>query len=150
MKTIYKRTTKKDQEVAEACVPYLKASAEKRPKSTDKIEILIKDTGETIRIPNKAYLLLIEILEQMAQGKSINLVTGDSELSTQQAANILNISRPYLVKLLEDGKIPFTRTGSHRRVKLSDVMIYQNKMAKSRKTHLENLARISQELKLGY
>jgi excisionase family DNA binding protein len=101
-------------------------------------------------VPKKAYLLFIEIIEQMAQGKSIHLLSGDSDLTTQQAAEILNVSRPFVVKLLEDGEIPFSKTGSHRRVKLSDVMHYHNKMAKSRKTHLENLARISQELKLGY
>ena len=150
MKTIYKRTTKKDQEVAEACVPYLKASAEKRPKSTDKIEIIIKDTGETIRIPNKAYLLLIEILEQMAQGKSVHLLPGDSELTTQQAADILNVSRPYVVKLLEEGKIPFKKTGSHRRVRLADLMNYKKQFDDKRRKHLDNLTRISQELNLGY
>jgi excisionase family DNA binding protein len=150
MKTIYKQTTQKDQQAAEACVPYLKKAITKKDISPENIEITVKDSGETIQVPKKAYLLFIEIIEQMAQGKSVHLLPGDSELTTQQAADILNVSRPYVVKLLEEGKIPFKKTGSHRRVRLADLMNYKKQFDDKRRKHLDNLTRISQELNLGY
>lgn len=128
MKTIYKRTTQKDQELAEAAVPYLKKAIAETGSSSENIEITVKNSGETIEVPKKAYKLLVEILEQMEHGNSITLVPGDSDLTTQQAADIINMSRPYLVKLLEEGKIPFTLTGSHRRVKLTDIVAYKNSL----------------------
>lgn len=150
MKTIYKRTTQKDQEVAEASVPYLKKAIADKVGSSENIEILIKNTGEIIHVPKKAYKLLIEILEQMALGNSITLVSGDSDLTTQQAAEILNVSRPFLVKLLEDGEIPYTKTGSHRRVRLSDLMEYNRILKSNQRKNLDLLAKQAQELNLGY
>ena len=150
MKTIYKRTTQKDQELAEGSVPYLKKAISKDNPASDKIEILVKHSGETIQVPKRAYLLLIEIVELMAQGKSIHLLPGDSELSSQQAADILNISRPYLVKLLENGEIPFTKTGTHRRVKLSNVIEYNKVLKRIQRKNLDLLAKQAQELNLGY
>lgn len=150
MKTIYKQTTQKDQQVAEACVPYLKKAITKKNVSTENIEIIVKDSGETIQVPKKAYLLFIEIIEQMALGKSVHLLPGDSELTTQQAADILNVSRPYFVKLLEDGEIPFTKTGSHRKVRLADLMEYNRTLKSIQRKHLDLLAKQAQELNLGY
>lgn len=150
MKTIYKRTTQKDQKVAEGSVPYLKKAISDNDNSTENIEILIKDCNETISVPKKAYLLLVEILEQMALGKTITLVPGDSDLSTQQAADILNISRPYMVKLLEQGEIPFTKTGSHRRVRLTDIVEYSSVLKRNQPTNPDLPAQQAQEVKPGY
>jgi len=67
-------------------------------------------------------LLLFEILDNMAMGKSITLIPSEAEVSTQQAADMLNVSRPHLVKLLEKGEIPFKKVGSHRRIQLKDLI----------------------------
>ncbi|MNS92186.1 Helix-turn-helix domain protein [compost metagenome] len=94
--------------------------------------------------------LLNVILDNMAQGKSITLLPSDSEISTQEAADILNISRPYLVKLIEDGAIPFKKVGTHRRLNLNDVIEYDLRMKKIRDKKLEELAKLAQEMNLGY
>ena len=86
----------------------------------------------------------------MAKGKSIALLLSDSEISTQQAADILNVSRPHLIKLLEEGRIPFKKVGTHRRIKLNDLLEYQSKIKNERRQHLDTLAKEAQELNLGY
>jgi excisionase family DNA binding protein len=86
----------------------------------------------------------------MAEGKSLTLIPSDSEVSTQQAADILNVSRPHLVKLLEKGYIPFKKVGSHRRIELKDIVTYEEKQKKNRKDQLDFLSRQAQELNLGY
>jgi len=95
-------------------------------------------------------ILLFEILKNMAEGKSLTLIPSDSVVSTQQAADMLNISRPHLVKLLEEGQIPFKKVGSHRRIELKDVVAHEEKQKKNRKDQLDFLSRQAQELNLGY
>jgi excisionase family DNA binding protein len=93
-------------------------------------EIEIEETKEKIRIPLKALKLLSNILKAMGDGKPISIVPIAAEMTTQAAAEFLGCSRPHLVKLLEEGKIPFTKVGKHRRVKFEDISIYKDKMKK--------------------
>lgn len=86
----------------------------------------------------------------MAEGKSISLVPSDSEVTTQQAADMLNVSRPHIVKLLEDGIIPHKKVGSHRRILLEDLIEYDRKLKEQRDASLKNLAEQAQDLRLGY
>lgn len=87
---------------------------------------LIGSNGEIVVIPEPIYQVLCRVIQAMAQGKGISLAPSEREISTQEAANILNISRPYLIKnLLEQGKIPYTKVGNHRRIRFQDVMAYQ-------------------------
>lgn len=87
-------------------------------RSKAEIDIEIKVPGKVllIKIPNKALYLLVEILGNMAEGKSNAIIQSEEVLSTQQAADILNVSRPYFVKLLEEEQIPYSKAGTHRRV----------------------------------
>ena len=94
--------------------------------------------------------ILLLAVKQMAEGKDVKLVTSDEELSTEEAAGILNVSRPFVVKLLENGAIPHSKVGTHRRMLRSDVEAYQQKMKTNRKEQLEKLAKLDQELGLGY
>jgi excisionase family DNA binding protein len=86
----------------------------------------------------------------MAQGKSIALMPTDAEVSTQQAAEILNVSRPHVIKLLEKGEIPHKKVGSHRRILLQDILKYESNFKSERRKKLDYLAKEAQQLNLGY
>ncbi len=103
---------------------------------TDQVEIEIEETSEKIKLPVKALNFLSEILKAMSQGKPISIVPLATEVTTQSAAEILGCSRPHLVKLLEEGKIEYTKIGKHRRIKYEDVINYKRKMKEEQKKHL--------------
>jgi len=106
--------------------------------------------GETITIPMTALRLLSGILTEMAKGNTVTLIPIHSELTTQQAADLLNVSRPYLIGLLEEGKIPFRLVGQHRRVRLDDLMTYRDRDDEARRRIADSLAADAQELGMGY
>ncbi|MBI6549570.1 helix-turn-helix domain-containing protein [Xenorhabdus sp. VLS] len=85
------------------------------------------DAFHPIEIPTSALTILMNILGELAAGNAVQIVPVHAELTTQEAANILNVSRPYMVKLLEEGKLPHHKTGRHRRVLFSDLMEYKKK-----------------------
>lgn len=105
---------------------------------------------EVVEIPSVALPFLVEALEALAAGNSVRVVPIHSELTTQEAANILNVSRPHLVKLLEQGALPFTMTGRHRRVKLADVIEFKAQRDEVSRQAMTDLAAQAQELGLGY
>lgn len=90
------------------------------------------------------------MLSQIAQGNAVTLLPIPAELTTQEAANLLNVSRPHLVKLLEAGEIPFHKVGTHRRVRFEDLMRYKEHINQKRMEALDELAAQAQELNLGY
>ena len=122
------------------------------------VQILRDATGEVqhtgdgplLSIPASAFRLLSEILREMARGNAVKVIAVQAMLSTQQAADILNVSRPFVVSLLESGKIPYQRLGSHRRVRLSDLMAFKEKVDAAADQALRELAEEAQELGLGY
>ena len=105
--------------------------------------------NESIELPVAAFRLLSDILNEMAKGNAVTFIPVHAELTTQQAADFLNVSRPYLIDLLEQSKIPFHKVGTHRRVLFKDVMEYKKAIDKLRLETLESLAEIDQELGLG-
>lgn len=106
--------------------------------------------GENISIPTKAAKLLMTILSQMAKGNAVTLIPVHTELTTQEAADLLNVSRPFLVNLLEDGQIPFRLVGTKRRVLAKDVLKYKDAIDKKRLAILEDLSREAQKHNMGY
>lgn len=110
----------------------------------------INENGERVVLPASAIELLKNILVQMAQGNAVTLVPIHAELTTQQAAEMLNVSRPFFVKLLEEKQIPFTRKGTHRRVLFRDVQAYKAKIDEERMKVLDELSEQAQELDMGY
>jgi excisionase family DNA binding protein len=106
--------------------------------------------GLTLVVPREALVLFVEVLGRLAGGHVVKVVSANSEISTHQAASILNVSRPFLIGLLEAGKIPFRKVGTHRRVRLSDLMAYKQKDDARRDEALAELTRQAQDLGLGY
>lgn len=113
------------------------------------VKIKIQESGEFVTVPRKALDLLFNILSNMADGKSISLVPSDSEISTQQAADMINVSRPHIVKLLEQGAIPFRKVG-RQKSDVEDLLKYDEELNEQKNNSLKLLAKQAQELRLGY
>lgn len=129
-----KRPTKQEQETAMASYNALSAMLEQLKSNTPEIEI--EETKEKIKIPLHALKLLVKILEATSQGKPISIIPIATEMTTQAAAEFLGCSRPHLVKLLEDGEIPFTKVGKHRRVRFEDMAVHKRKKKEEREALL--------------
>lgn len=124
--TELKRPSKEEQRTAMESYDALSATLEHIHSENPEIEI--EETAEKIKIPISALKLLAQILKVTGQGKPISIVPVATEMTTQAAAEVLGCSRPHFVKLLENGKIPFTKVGRHRRVKFEDVVKYKKEM----------------------
>ncbi len=145
------KITKSDQKIALSSIEKLVRSQENAAKNkSNVVKLKIEGSDELVSIPLKALKLLTSILSNMAEGKSITLMPTDTEISTQQAAEILNVSRPHIIKLLEKGDIPYKKVGSHRRILLQDILEYKSKFKKRRRKQLNKLAAEAQKLNLGY
>ena len=108
--------------------------------------VLDASKGETLRIPASAVRMLVRILEEMARGNAVTLIPVHAELTTQEAADMLNISRPSLIQLLDEGKIEYRKIGTHRRVKFESLMAYKRKADMERRAALAELAAYDQEI----
>lgn len=107
---------------------------------------LVGPRGETIPVPESVFFVLERVAEVMAGGDSVTVVPVSRELTTQQAADLLNVSRQYLVRLLEEGRIPFRRTGKHRRVRIDDLLAFKEQRDQERRAGLRELTRMTEEL----
>jgi excisionase family DNA binding protein len=106
--------------------------------------------GTAVTVPHEAFELFLEILGQMANGNAVTIVPVHAELTTQAAAELLNVSRPYLVELLESKKIPCRKVGTHRRIRFDDLMAYKEQDDLERRAVLAELTAEAQKHGLGY
>ncbi|GLR64627.1 helix-turn-helix domain-containing protein [Marinospirillum insulare] len=103
-----------------------------------------------VQIPSSALKLLIEVLTQLGQGNSVNIIPIQAELTTQEAADMLNMSRPTFIKLLDNNELPYVRKGNRRKVAFVEVIKYKNALDTKRLEALDELSALDQELGMGY
>lgn len=137
------RPSKLEQKIAMESYDSLAAVIEQLNAET---EIEIEETQDKIVVPLRALKLFGSILKAMSEGKPISIVPLATEVTTQKAAEILGCSRPHLVKLLEEGKIPFVKIGKHRRILFEDVMAFKKQMKAEQKKHLIDMMNSDEEL----
>jgi excisionase family DNA binding protein len=114
------------------------------------LKVTDADREQPIDLPPGAVLLLMDILEAMAAGRGITLIPENAELTTVQAADVLNVSRPFLIKLLEEKVLPYRKVGAHRRIRMEDVMAYKARIDADREAVLDQLVAEAQEHDMGY
>lgn len=110
----------------------------------------VRMDGHDMILPRQAISLLRDVLADMAQGNAVTIVPMHAEMTTQQAADILNVSRPYLVKLLEQGELSFTKVGTHRRIRFEDLRKYKQKIKGQSAQAMDELVEQAQEHGMGY
>ncbi|HEX6756038.1 MAG TPA: helix-turn-helix domain-containing protein [Mycobacteriales bacterium] len=119
-----------------------------RHDSASVVVLGVAEDGEDLTLPRDALVLLARVLAYMANGQAVSVVPTHAELTTQQAADLLNVSRPYLIGLLEAGEIEFRKVGSHRRVRMQSLMDYKRKDDARRREAADALSAESRELGL--
>lgn len=126
--------------------------ASHRDQSMDlHVQIIQKrKTPGRLLLPPSAVQLLFTILDEMSAGNAVTLIPIHDELTTQEAADVLNVSRPFLVNLLDEQKIPYRKVGTHRRILFTDLMRYKHQIDAERRATLDQLTHDAQALKMGY
>ena len=116
-----------------------------KAKAKEGFRLKLEGHNTSLTLPPSIVSLLERIFTEMAQGKAIDIVALETELTTSQAADVLNVSRPFVTKLLDEGKLPHRKVGSHRRVLLKEVLGYKEQMQQTSKAALNELAELSQK-----
>lgn len=120
------------------------------PLAQHSLRVRIEGRAEPIEIPAPAVRMLVDLLVEMAAGNAVTLIPVHAELTTQQAAEILGVSRPFVVSQLEAGQLKFHKVGTHRRIHFLDIMAYKQRMTSERKKALDELADQAQALDSEY
>lgn len=121
--------------------------------SAERVQLSLRASNgqsDDLILPGHVLQMLLDVLAEMAKGNAISVVPRHQELSTQEAAALLNVSRPFLVGLLEKGEMPFRKVGAHRRVALKDVLDFKERIDQQRHDALDKLAALSQKESMGY
>lgn len=137
-----------DADVADRAARRIKDYLEGHPEE-DLIETLGEvGVNDALVIPRPAAILFAQILDALARGQGVQIIPKDAELTTQQAADMLNVSRPYLISLLESDQIPYRKVGRHRRITFENLMNYKRHDDLDRRAAADDLADLSEELGL--
>lgn len=139
-----------DIEVARTAVAQLRDMQLGDGQTSVQLRAVEDGTEAIVNLPKAALDLLVDMLSQLASGHAVTIVPVHAELTTQRAADMLNVSRPFLISLLESGKIGFHRVGNHRRIRFQDLMEYRRTQLQESKAAMADLAADAQRLRLGY
>lgn len=150
MEAIIEKTSRNEQRIAKSSLPLFKKVSNSLGTGKKVVEISFSYSDETFQLPAKVVTMMVEILTGMSTGRSVAVIQTDVELTTQDVADFLEVSRPHVVRLLENGVIPFRKVGAHRRVKMSDLIVYQKSLQTARKKQMKFLAKQAQDLNLEY
>lgn len=138
----------RDAAIARATRQYL-ARFEKQDRPLT-LRVIDGDQEAPIELPAGAVAMLLDILEAMAAGRGVTIIPENAELTTVQAAEILNVSRPFLIRLLEEGVIKHRKVGTHRRIRMEDVMAYKMQIDQDREAVLDELVEDAEDQGMGY
>ena len=147
MKDLQNGGTTRDTSPAEEALSRLNSVLETKD-SPAPVDIFVQGTEQTIAIPREIAETLQKVLAIEAAGKSVRVVPEESEFTTQQAADFLNVSRPHVVKLIDEGSLPGYKVGSHRRVSLADLQKYKNERDARQRRAVAELTALSEDLEL--
>jgi excisionase family DNA binding protein len=146
MESLIERTTDRDQQIARESLPQIRKLVTSFAKRTDPVTVQVSDQDMVrLNLPAKLFSVLQTILDLMSKGKAFSLMPANAELTTQEAADLLNVSRPHIVKLLKEGALPYKEVGTHRRILLEDLIAFSRKMKTRRKEGLDELTRLGQQ-----
>lgn len=110
------------------------------------VEVLVEHGQTSLVLPRPTVTLFAQILAQLAEGRGVSVIPSEAELTTQQAADLLGVSRPYMIRLLDEEQIPHRKVGRHRRVPLAEIMAYQRRDDETRRKAVDELGELGQEL----
>jgi len=108
------------------------------------------DDSPILKLPPKVLRLFADMLGSLAQGHAVTIMPKEMYVSTQEAAMFLNVSRPYLIRMLDEGKLPYHKVGTHRRIKFEDVVAYKEERRKISQAALQELVDQAQDSEMGY
>jgi len=134
--------------MAERALPRLQAYLRAHPGGSATVRLVSEADGEDLVVPHGAVELLATILAHMASGHGVSVVPEHAELTTQQAADLLNVSRPYLIHLLEAGEIEYRKVGTHRRVLAGSLLEYKRRDDARRRAAADELTQLNQDMGL--
>jgi excisionase family DNA binding protein len=135
-------------DVAERALRRIKDYLARHPDEPADIEVIVEEGEPALVLPRAAVTLFAHVLGQLAEGRGVSVVPSQAELTTQQAADLINVSRPYLIGLLDDNKIPYRMVGRHRRITMSDLMAYKRQDDAQRREAADELSNLSEDLEL--
>ncbi|WP_448073844.1 helix-turn-helix domain-containing protein [Georgenia yuyongxinii] len=136
-----------DIHAAVEALPHIKSYLAEHPDSV--IRLVVADgPQETLEVPRGAVELLARVLAHMAAGQGVSVVPAHAELTTQQAADLLNVSRPFLIGLLDAGEIEYRKVGKHRRIKAQSLLAHMARDDQERREAADELTRLNQDMGL--
>ena len=135
-----------DAEAAQRALRRIKDYLAKHPAEPEMIEVIVEHGEPSLVLPRPAVTLFAQMLAQLAEGRGVSVIPSQAEVTTQQAADLLGVSRPYVVRLLGEGAIPHRKVGRHRRILLADLLAYKRTDDEQRRKAADELGDLGREL----
>ncbi|GHC72403.1 excisionase [Nocardiopsis terrae] len=139
---------RKQIQAAESALPQIRRYLDEHQEALTPVPVIVEDNQEKLLLPRAAVELLVGVLTHMAAGRGVSIVPDHAELTTQQAADMLNVSRPHLIGLLQAEEIDYRKVGTHRRVRAASLLEYMRRDDQRRREAADELSELNRELGL--